>query len=590
MTAKPTLLLSRRRRQPGIDWSNARSWLGGAPRLGNVAWPRGEDGRPFHHAAQIDLAEIAARTGATGLPATGALAFFIGREGAVVYVPDHMSHSPASPPADTPDLSESCNQWRADLAGRPLFPFWPLDFTVLDVPYIPEDEDFEHVEKRVAAQVAEVKRHFTRRQYNLSPEQAFFGAPIPDWWQTAIHYTDGLTTALKNIANVLRDKQGSLEWSRKKLEEVRAKDDGAPAAIKEAEKHVAMYEAWIAKLTQLEPDFRAFVAEAVAWTGGRDPWSLMTAEEVTHLVSLPASGNPKFHDFTSNHAADGFEYLKEKMLKALPVVGDPAFTALPETVRTVVNDKRAPRPQWWYSAIYYSQCLQEAARSGVPPALKRRQERLEFSRKELSKLQPKGTLATLMERINGKSKQLDEAAARVARDEAELAQLTAMESDFRRFVDDTADWTKGHDPWAFMETADAERLESILQRAKQDFDPFTTTYASRYITVPETTTLVVLASAETRAYATLPAKVRTFINETCLLPPNVWHQMFGEGLNIQTAASDNAEEGNHLLLQLTYDDMMFWRFGDNGAYQFWISPENLAQQNWAAVNVTIECH
>ena len=36
------------------------------------------------------------------------------------------------------------------------------------------------------------------------------------------------------------------------------------------------------------------------------------------------------------------------------------------------------------------------------------------------------------------------------------------------------------------------------------------------------------------------------------------------------------EEGYIMLLQLTHDDMMHWRFGDNGICQFWISPADLA--------------
>jgi hypothetical protein len=32
------------------------------------------------------------------------------------------------------------------------------------------------------------------------------------------------------------------------------------------------------------------------------------------------------------------------------------------------------------------------------------------------------------------------------------------------------------------------------------------------------------------------------------------------------------EEGYIMLLQLTCDDLMQWSFGDNGDYQFWISP------------------
>ena len=98
MTAPSTLLVSRRPRRLGVDWMAACSWLGGAPRLGNIPWPRGKDGIPLHHVAQIDLADIAARSGAAHLPATGSLAFFIGGTGAVLYVPDHMSHPPTMPP------------------------------------------------------------------------------------------------------------------------------------------------------------------------------------------------------------------------------------------------------------------------------------------------------------------------------------------------------------------------------------------------------------------------------------------------------------------------------------------------------------
>src|SRR3954447_17533416 len=99
MTAPPTLLISRRPRQLGVDWTSACSWFGGAPRLGNIPWPRGKDGIPLHHVAQIDLADIAVKSRVPNLPATGSLAFFIGSAGAVLHVPDHMSHPPTMPPA-----------------------------------------------------------------------------------------------------------------------------------------------------------------------------------------------------------------------------------------------------------------------------------------------------------------------------------------------------------------------------------------------------------------------------------------------------------------------------------------------------------
>ena len=99
-----------------------------------------------------------------------------------------------------------------------------------------------------------------------------------------------------------------------------------------------------------------------------------------------------------------------------------------------------------------------------------------------------------------------------------------------------------------------------------------------------------MASADDRGYAALPEPVRALINRDYLLPPGGWHQMFGRGIEIQGNSSAMREEGYIMLLQLTHDDLMHWSFGDNGVYQFWISPADLAQRNWAAVRMTFECH
>jgi hypothetical protein len=36
--------------------------------------------------------------------------------------------------------------------------------------------------------------------------------------------------------------------------------------------------------------------------------------------------------------------------------------------------------------------------------------------------------------------------------------------------------------------------------------------------------------------------------------------------------------------------MMFWSFGDDGVYQFWINRDDLAERNWDAIKPTLECH
>jgi len=541
--------------------------------------------------AQIDLADISVKSGAANLPATGSLAFFIGGTGAVVYVPDHMSYPPTMPPAGTPELTANGGSanWRINLDGQPLYPFWPLDITVLDIPPIDLGEDEDEWDERVAAYDAAlmeaVAKHVTRREFNLSCEQAFFGAPIPDWWQTAIHYTNGLAQQARDMPKVFEQTQASLGWARGGLAEAQAK--GSTEGAKQAS-YVKMYEEKLAKLDRLSPAFEALAAEAAAWTKGRDPWAIMGPEDQAHLVALSAKANPQFADFTGSHAAYSFDQLKAAMLKALPKAGDPAYVSLPESVRHTIDEKRAPRPQWWQSAIHYCDCLGLAVRLGVPLASKHIRDALERDRRKLDELQPKSLLASLRRSLQGTGKEAAEIEVRIAANQAQLEKLDEQEREFRRFVDEVAEWTKGHDPWEFMPPADTEKLSQLMQRGDKELRPFTGVYASRSLTAPEKTTLLTLASADERAYATLPERARNFINQNCLLPPNVWHQMFGYPLNIQGARDDNSDK--HLLLQLTYDDLMFWGFGDNGVYQFWSSPDDLEKRNWAAVNMTFECH
>ena len=103
----------------------------------------------------------------------------------------------------------------------------------------------------------------------------------------------------------------------------------------------------------------------------------------------------------------------------------------------------------------------------------------------------------------------------------------------------------------------------------------------------ETETLNAMMTGDEHAFAAMPEPMRALINESYLLPTQGWHQMFGTGVDIQgNAAVEN--EGNVMLLQLVYDDMIAWRFGDMGAFQFWIPPEELALGRWKAARVTFE--
>jgi hypothetical protein len=192
--------------------------------------------------------------------------------------------------------------------------------------------------------------------------------------------------------------------------------------------------------------------------------------------------------------------------------------------------------------------------------------------------------------VDGKGKEAAEIEARIAANEAKLADRRTTEIAFKTFVDETAAWVENFDPWAQMATADIERLKATLARAEKEFREFVRYIAPTRIEDLEANTLRAMITGPDRAYTALPEKVRNLVNRNYLLPPNVWHQMFGWGLEIQDDSRAMREEGNIMLLQITYDDLMHWSFGDNGVYQFWISPAELARQNWSAVKTTFECH
>jgi Domain of unknown function (DUF1963) len=417
----PTLLVSRRPRQVDVDWTGARSWLGGAPRIGAVPWPRDKKAQPLLFVAQIDLAEVAAKTSKTPLPDKGSLAFFIGGGSAVVFVPEGQTNTPVMPPAGTPDLIEcgGAPEWRTDLEGRPLFPYWPVDFAVLDVTPPASDEHEDAWEEFAAAEVTAVGKLFPRRKYGLTADQGFAGPSIPDWWQTAIYYANYLDKALLNVPTLIRREQGALEHALKKVDEAQSKD---PNELKKAKAYVAICESKIATLHQLQPSFVEFAAEVSGFSKGCDPWVLMTPDEMAHLASLWAR-NSQFAAFHSNQGKFPIDYLKNEMFKALPAADTPAFAAFPAPVRDLIDQKRAPRPQWWFMAVHYAKRLQEAARLGVPMAAKWRLDNIAAYRKRINELQPKDVLAVFRRITGPKSADVTKLEAEMAKAEAELAKL-----------------------------------------------------------------------------------------------------------------------------------------------------------------------
>lgn len=245
----------------------------------------------------------------------------------------------------------------------------------------------------------------------------------------------------------------------------------------------------------------------------------------------------------------------------------------------------APLPAWWHGAIHYAGCLANALNE-APGLIEMNEQWRQAALADVERLQPKGLSKVLGPAENP---DLDHARKNAARLEVKQAKMLEDLPKFRTFVKDVSDFASGRRSADIMTPHDAELFGEIFRRGRSEFEEFARYRTPFDLDELHTVSLLAMLTGDDAAYRTIPEPVRDGINRQYLLPAGSWHQMFGRGVDIQgIAVHDN--ESNIMLLQLVYDDMINWRFGDVGAYQFWISPEDLRARNWSGVRTTFECH
>ncbi len=245
----------------------------------------------------------------------------------------------------------------------------------------------------------------------------------------------------------------------------------------------------------------------------------------------------------------------------------------------------APLPAWWHAAIHYADCLANAV-VDAPGLIEMNEKWRQAALADVERLRPKGFSKVFGQQDNP---DLQHAKKNAARLEAKQAKMLEDLPKFQTFVKDVSAYAAGRRPADIMSPRDAEEFEAMFKRGRSEFEEFARYRTPFDMDELRTATLLAMLTGDDAAYQTIPEPVRNGINDGYLLPTNGWHQMFGTGVDIQgNAAYEN--EGNIMLLQLVYDDMINWRFGDVGAYQFWISPEDLRARNWSGVRTTFECH
>jgi hypothetical protein len=249
----------------------------------------------------------------------------------------------------------------------------------------------------------------------------------------------------------------------------------------------------------------------------------------------------------------------------------------------------AAPPVWWHSAQLFAEYLKAAERH-LPARIEQHRGWVAAARAQVEKLRPPAPRGTFGRRQAEPTPQLKSAEDHVKQNEAKVRELQSQAPAFSAFVAEVVAWTRRADPWTQMQAEDVARLKEAYERShghRSEFGEIASFRIPSRLDDIGTETLLAMMTGDERAFAAMPEPMREHINRSYLLPTQAWHQMFGTGVDIQgNAAVEN--EGNVMLLQLVYDDMIGWRFGDMGAFQFWIPPADLAAGRWKAVRVTFE--
>lgn len=359
----PPIVVSRQARGPDDHWREATSWFGGRPRLGRQSWPRSlTSGKPLVFAAQLDLAEIAAANRNLPLPSEGALAFFLG-EGAVVHVPADANRTPTNPPADAAPAFEPCGDLlpeRPSPWARMSFPYWPVEFTALDLgPIEPDGEDDTPGDAMRAAMAKAVGARFERRQYFFTAKQAFEilgdGAPL-FWWHCVHAYAEQLKIARFHATDIERARRPYLENARAEVERLTPKvrlsvfgrkaaapDEALAKALKELERCEAQGADYRRQLS----GFGGFISEVEAFAFDKDAWTRMHPSETEHFKKLVNRARTEFADLVRYRTHRSVDDIVTDSLLTMATGDAAAFDAIPPPIRDLINARyRLPTGSW----------------------------------------------------------------------------------------------------------------------------------------------------------------------------------------------------------------------------------------------------
>lgn len=173
-----------------------------------------------------------------------------------------------------------------------------------------------------------------------------------------------------------------------------------------------------------------------------------------------------------------------------------------------------------------------------------------------------------------------------------LRKSKLAKNDFLLLCQNFYDWAFQFSKWNSLDAESVKMFREWCSRIQLDqFSELGSKYFHRsHFEELLTPTYLTAMAAPDNVFFKLKKEIQAVLSENYRRPTKYrCHQMFGQGSQVQgNAAMEHM--GDHMLLQLAYDDIMGWKFGDMGVFQFWISPSNLNRQKWDKVEVTFEGH
>lgn len=232
---------------------------------------------------------------------------------------------------------------------------------------------------------------------------------------------------------------------------------------------------------------------------------------------------------------------------------------------------------WWYGADLVLRQLR-ASLDHLPDAIATREKWIAQAQQYQARLaaEDEDKSAEIAQSKSGE----DRYRAQISKIEQEAKGLAEVIHHFEQFV-------AGREPWEVMGAEEVQVLEDVMRKVRDDFEDLCRYNVSFGIDDIRSACIRRMITGDAEAVAAIPDTLLDYINENYRRPTDSPNLMFGLGGCKQTARYEHLCD--HLLLQIPYDDMPEMRFGDMGLFQWWISPEALAEGDFSKVEMTFEC-